>query len=218
MIDNVIIYIQSIISNYGALGVFVTTIIEEIIAPIPSAIIPLMAGFFILPSTASFIEIAVRGILSIAIPVSIGISIGSTLVYMIGFFGGKPAIEKSKKLTGVNWQEILRIEEKVTRGNRDEIALFILRLIPIVPGFAISGFCGVVRYPFRKFITITILGSFIRALILGMIGWQAGELYINYADIISKFEKIIFLITFGLLLIFLGYRYFIKKSRIKNNI
>jgi membrane protein DedA with SNARE-associated domain len=215
MIDSVITYIQSIISNYGALGVFSATIIEEIIAPIPSAIIPLMAGFFILPSAASFIEIGVRGILFIAIPVSIGISIGSTLVYMIGFFGGKPAIEKSKKFTGVNWQEILKIEEKVTRGNRDEIALFILRLIPIVPGFAISGFCGVVRYPFRKFIIITFFGSFVRAFILAMVGWQAGELYVNYVDIISKFEKIIFLIIFCVLFIFLGYCYLIKKNQNK---
>ena len=215
MIDNIVFYIQSIISNYGALGVFGVTIIEEIIAPIPSAIIPLMAGFFLLPSSMSFVEVALRGILIIALPVSIGISIGSTLVYILGFFGGKPAIEKSKKLTGINWQEIIKIEEKVTRGDRDEIALFILRLIPIVPGFAISGFCGVVRYPFRKFIIITFLGSFVRAFILGMVGWQAGELYINYADIISRFEKIIFLIILFLLSIFLAYRYFVKKSQNK---
>ncbi|MFA4942933.1 MAG: VTT domain-containing protein [Patescibacteria group bacterium] len=215
MIDSIVVYIQSIISNYGALGVFGVTIIEEIIAPIPSAIIPLMAGFFLLPSTMSFAEILLRGILIIALPVSIGISIGSTLVYILGFFGGKPAIEKSKKLTGINWQEIIGIEEKVTRGNRDEIALFILRLIPIVPGFAISGFCGVVRYPFQKFIIITFFGSLVRAFILGMIGWQAGELYVNYADIISRFEKIIFFIILFLLFTFLAYRYFIKKSQNK---
>lgn len=215
MIDSIVVYIQSIISNYGALGVFGATIVEEIIAPIPSAIIPLMAGFFLLPSTMYFAEVLLRGVLIIALPVSIGISIGSTLVYVLGYFGGKPAIEKSKKLTGINWQEIMNIEEKVTRGNRDEIALFILRLIPIVPGFAISGFCGVVRYPFQKFIIITFLGSFIRAFILGMIGWQAGELYVNYADIISRFEKIIFLIIFFLLFIFLAYRYFVKKSQNK---
>lgn len=215
MIDSIVVYIQSIISNYGALGVFGATIVEEIIAPIPSAIIPLMAGFFLLPSTMYFAEVLLRGVLIIALPVSIGISIGSTLVYVLGYFGGKPAIEKSKKLTGINWQEIMNIEEKVTRGNRDEIALFILRLIPIVPGFAISGFCGVVRYPFQKFIIITFLGSFIRAFILGMIGWQAGELYVNYADIISRFEKIIFLIIFFLLFTFLAYRYFVKKSQNK---
>ena len=215
MIDSIVVYIQSIISNYGALGVFGVTIIEEIITPIPSAIIPLMAGFFLLPSTMSFAEILLRGILIIALPVSIGISIGSTLVYILGFFGGKPAIEKSKKLTGINWQEIIKMEEKVTRGDRDEIALFIFRLIPIVPGFAISCFCGVVRYPFQKFIIITFFGSFVRAFILGIIGWQVGELYVNYADIISRFEKIIFLIILFLLSIFLAYRYFVKKSQNK---
>lgn len=212
MLESFINYIQSIISNHGALGVFWATVIEEIIAPIPSAIIPLMSGFFLLPSSMSFFEVALKGVLIITLPVSIGISIGSILVYILGYFGGKPAIEKSKKLTRISWQEIIKIEEKVTRSNRDEVALFILRLVPIVPGFAISGFCGVVRYPFQKFIIITFLGSFVRAFTLGMIGWWVGELYVNYADIISRFEKIIFLTFSSLLFIFFGYRYFIKRK------
>lgn len=213
MIEYLIVYIQTIISEYGAWGVFLATLLEEIIAPIPSPIIPLAGGFFLLPPNISFWVVALKGALVIALPVSVGISMGSAAVYALGFYGGKPAIEKTKKFTGINWQSIQKAEEKFTRGSKDEITLLILRIVPIVPGVAISGFCGVVRYPFKKFMIITSIGALIRAFILGMVGWQVGELYTHYADIVSKFEKYILLgvLSFAVLL-FAGY-YISKKLK-----
>ncbi len=214
MIENLIIFIQSIISEYGAWGVFLATLIEEIIAPIPSPLISLAAGFFLLPIGTSFTEVALQGALVIALPVSIGISIGSALVYALGFFGGKPVIEKTKQWTGINWQDIEKSEERFTRGKGDEVTLFVLRMLPILPGVAISGFCGVIRYPFKTFIIITSLGSFLRAFILGIVGWQVGEVYATYADMISEFERYI-LLGLLLLLIVFGVRYVIKKIKQK---
>ena len=213
MIESLVIYIQAIISDYGALGVFFATLIEEIIAPVPSPIVPLAAGFFLLPAGIPVAQIALKGALVIALPVSVGVCIGSACVYALGFFGGKPVIEKSRKLTGINWQDIQKTEEKITRGKKDAITLFILRILPIVPGVAISGFCGVVRYPFKKFIIITGLGAFVRAFILGIIGWQAGELYANYADVITKFEKYILVGALFFLLLFLSGYYVAKKNK-----
>ena len=215
MIESLLVYIQSVIYEYGAWGVFFATLIEEIIAPIPSPLVPLAAGFFLLPASISFAEIVLRGAFVIALPVSIGISIGSSLVYALGFFGGKPVIEKSKRWTGIKWQDIEKLEVRFTRGKSYEIALFILRLLPIVPGVAISGFCGVVRYPFEKFIIITCLGAFFRAFVLGIIGWQVGELYATYADMILKFEKYIILVIFSSLLSFLVYYYISKKIKLR---
>jgi len=212
MIEKFIVYIQLIISEYGAWGVFFATLIEEIIAPIPSPLVPLAAGFFFLPANISFTEIAFNTAIIIAFPVALGISIGSVLVYSIGFFGGKPVIEKSKKLTGINWRDIEKTETRLTRGKGDEITLFILRILPIVPGVAISGFCGIVRYPIKKFIIITYFGAFVRAFLLGIIGWQVGELYINYANIITNFEKYIFFSILFLLIIFLFISFILKKS------
>lgn len=217
MIETLILYVQSIISEYGAWGVFLATLLEEIIAPIPSPLIPLTAGFFLLPTETSLAEVAIKGILVIALPVSIGISIGSTLVYALGFFGGKPVIEKSQKWTGLNWKDIQKAEEKMTRGIKDEVMLFVLRILPIVPGVAISGFCGVMRYPFKKFIIITGLGTFVRAFLLGLLGWQVGALYANYAAMISKFEKYILWGVFLILLLFLGGRYLMKKIHTKTS-
>lgn len=214
MIERIILYIQSIISDYGAWGVFVATLIEEVVAPVPSPLVPVSAGFFLLMSDLSIVEILLNSAIIIALPVAVGVCIGSSIVYALGFFGGKPVIEKSKKWTGINWQDIENVQLRFTKGIGDEITLFILRVLPIVPGVGISGFCGVIRYSFKKFIVITFAGSFIRAFVLGIVGWQVGEFYMTYAGIISKSEKYIFIVVLILAVFFLGYHFIFKKKKV----
>lgn len=214
MIESIILYIKAIIAEYGALGVFVATLIEEVVAPVPSPLVPVSAGFFLLMSDLSIVEILLKSAIMIALPVAVGISIGSSIVYALGFFGGKPVIEKSKKWTGINWQDVENVQSRFTKGIGDEITLFILRVLPIVPGVGISGFCGVIRYSLKKFIVITFIGSFIRAFILGIVGWQVGELYMTYAGIISKSEKYIFIVVLILAILFLGYHFIFKKKKV----
>ena len=213
MIEQGILYVQHIISTYGIWGVLAATLIEEIIAPIPSGLVPLAAGFFLLPADATFALVAVEAIALVALPVAVGMSIGSALVYALGYYGGKPLIEKNERFLGISWRDIERIEKRVIRGKRDELTLFLLRLVPIIPGVAISGFCGVVRYPFSRFIAITFFGSGLRAYALGLAGWQAGEFYFKYVEVFDRFEHQILLGVVGLILLGVAYYVFRKKRR-----
>jgi len=189
MIDQAIIYLKTLIAQYGAWGVFAATIAEEIIAPIPSPFVPLSAGFLMFPPTASIATVLAQAAVLIALPVAIGVGIGSSAVYAIGFYGGHALIERWQKFLGFTWRDVERVEARLTSGAGDELVLFLMRILPVIPGVAISGFCGIVRYPFRKFIAITMVGSFIRALLLGVLGWKVGEVYNTYADAIAHFEK-----------------------------
>lgn len=212
MIEQSVIYIQSIIVAYGAWGVFLATMVEEVVAPIPSALVPLAAGFFLLPSSAGFALAAVEALFLIALPVAAGISLASAALYALAYYGGKPLIERTRRFTGLSWKEIGKIERKMTKGKRDEITLFVLRIIPVIPGFALSGFCGIVRYPFSRFLTITFLGSGLRAFCLALLGWQAGEYYLKYLGIIETFEKQIFVsVLAAVILIGVIYYFWIKK-------
>lgn len=204
MIESAVLYMQSIIANYGAWGVFLATLLEEIVAPIPSPIVPLAAGFFLLPSDLSYVETILRGAFAIALPVAAGVGIGSSAVYALGYFGGKPIIERTARWTGIKWNDVERVETQLTRGRSDEIVLFTLRLLPIIPGVAISGLCGLVRYPFATFIGITLAGSFIRAFFLGLLGWQVGELYATYASQISHWEDYL-LVAFSIVALAAAY-------------
>lgn len=191
MIEQAIAYVESLIQQYGALGVFAGTLIEEIVAPIPSALVPLAGGFALIAPDVPVLEAATRSLLVVALPVACGIAIGSSLVYAIAHFGGKPVVDRYSGLLGLTWADVERMQARFTRGRGDELALLGLRLLPVVPGVAISGFCGAVRYPYPRFLAITLLGSFIRAFALGLVGWQAGELYLRYLDTIDRFEHLI---------------------------
>jgi membrane protein DedA with SNARE-associated domain len=214
MIEKFTSYIQPIIVEYGALGVFLATLLEEIIAPIPSPLVPLTAGFFILSINESFPEIIWQALFVIAFPVASGITIGSLAVYGLGWWGGRPIIEKSKKWTGLKWKDLEKVEQKLTRGKGDEIALFVSRALPIIPGAAISGFCGIVRYPLKTFAIITFFGALVRATALGIVGGYVGAVYMEYVEIISRIEKYVFASLIVLTLFFAGRWYFVKKRRV----
>lgn len=212
MIEKLTFYIQPIVIEYGAFGVFLAALLEEIIAPIPSPLVPFAAGFLLLPIDGSFLETIWRALFTIAFPVASGLTLGSLVIYGIGYFGGKLAIEKSKRWIGLSWEDLEKTEKRLIRGKGDEIALFILRIIPIVPSAAISGLCGIARYPLRTFATITFLGSFTRALLLGMIGWYTGGLYTVYIETISNIEKYVLIALIILVILFIGWFLF-KKNR-----
>lgn len=216
MIEKLVSILQSIVLEYGAVGVFFAALIEEVIAPIPSAIVPLTAGFFLLPAHQTFLETTTGMALIVALPIALGLTLGSFFVYFVGFFGGKPIIIKWGTWFGLHWNEIESIEKKLTHGRRDEVVLFVLRAVPIVPNAAISGFCGLVHYPFRSFVIVTLFGSFVRAFILGIIGWQAGEAYAAYAEIISTMEKYIFAVLLIFVAMILGWIYFSKRGSKQN--
>jgi membrane protein DedA with SNARE-associated domain len=215
MIEQLTSFIQQTIVGYGAFGVLLATLLEEIIAPIPSALVPLAAGFFLLPAHGNFIEITYQALFVVALPVALGITMGSLAIYGIGYWGGKPVIEKNEKWLGINWKDLERTQNKLTRGKGDEVILFILRVIPVIPGVAISGFCGVARYPLKTFAVITFLGAFIRAFVLGIIGWYVGVAYIIYSETVSKTEKYIFIALIILAMLLIGRFYFLKKVKTK---
>lgn len=213
MIEKFTSYIQPIVAEHGAWGVFLATLLEEVIAPIPSPLVPLLAGFFLLPADKSVLEIIWLALFIIAFPVAFGVTLGSLVVYGIGYLGGKPAIEKSQKWIGLKWAELEKIEKRLTRGRGDEIVLFVLRVLPIVPGVAISGFCGIVRYPLRTFVVITFFGALVRATALSVLGWYAGAAYAEYAETISRMEKYLLAVLIVLVLFFVGRLYFARRLR-----
>ena len=207
MIDTFITYIQYIVQEFGVLGIFIATLIEQIIAPIPSGLVPIMAGFFLLPAYEDFFTILGQSMSVIALPVAVGVTLGSLVIYFIGYLGGKPIIEKSQKWFGFGWNDLERIKKGLDRGQSDEFVLFVLWLLPVVPSAAIAIFCGIIRYHIVKYILIAMAGSFLRATIMSLIGWQAGELYYVNVEQITLIENYIliglgFLILTGIIFLF----------------
>jgi len=207
--------IRPVVVAYGALGVFLVSLAEEVIAPIPSTLTILAAGFFLIPASVSFLEGFRVAFFIVALPSAAGITLGSLLLYGIIWWGGKSLIDRFGRWFGVSWSDIEKIERQFEKGWADEAILFVLRATPLIPNSAISVFCGLIRYPLNKFIAITFLGTTLRALIMSLVGWGVGEAYIEYALRLEEVEKYIWLaiILFGLAIVF----HFWKKRKSRNH-
>ena len=210
MFAEVILYLENILIVYGPLGVFIASIIEEIIAPIPSTLVIMGTSFIVLKGVSISPDAFLMLFINIVLPVSLGVTIGSLFIYTIAYFAGKPFLERWGKFLGVSWVDIEKAEKKFENSRSDEIILFIVRAVPIIPSVAISAFSGFIRFDLKKYIIITFLGTLVRAYILGFIGWQFGSLYQTAANEISYLEEISLVLIIIALITYIIYK---KKFR-----
>lgn len=199
--------LEQFFMNNGALGVFLGSILEQIIAPIPSSIVVLGGSFFIMKGNILSLEAINTLFLNVVLPAATGITLGSLLYYGLSYKIGTPFIERAGKYLGVSVKDIEGVEKRVKRSRYDYLFLFFARCLPIIPSIAISLFCGIIKYPLRNYLIITFFGALIQATILGIVGWQVGNVYITLADSISFLNDIIaIIIVLGIII------YIIKKK------
>lgn len=193
--------------NYGALGVFIGTILEEIIAPIPSTLIIVTSSFFMLKSLPITLHSIAILLFYIAIPVGFGMTIGSSFIYGLCYYLGKPFVERFGKYIGLKWKDMEKFNSKISNQKRDYIIIYIARAVPVIPSVAISGFCGVVRYDLKKYLILTFLGGITRAFVLGFIGWQFGTYYREVSLHMSNIEELLVAIIIVAIIVFIIYKY-----------
>lgn len=208
MFEEIILYLESVLLAYGSLGVFLGSIVEEIIAPIPSTLVIMGTSFIILQGAAISPETIFSLFINVVLPASVGVTIGSLLIYTLAYYLGKELIDRLGKYLGVSWENIDKAQSKFEESRSDEVILFTVRALPVVPSIAINVFCGFVRYDLKKFVVITFLGTLIRAFILGFLGWQFGSLYQTISTKISYLEEIsVVVIILSIIIYFLYEKY-----------
>lgn len=188
------------------------SIIEEIIAPIPSTLVIMGSSFLILKGYPIAVDSIMRLLIYVVLPASAGVTLGSLFVYAIGYFLGSPFIKRWGKYMGVSWDDIEKAEGRFSQGQSDNLILFTVRAVPVVPSVAISIFCGFIRYRLRDYITFTFMGSLVRGFVLGILGWQFGMLYLEISQQISFLEELVLLVLVIALAFYLYWRKTKKES------
>jgi membrane protein DedA with SNARE-associated domain len=211
MIEYLVHFLQINILPLGAFGVFAASVIEEVIAPIPSALVMTMSGFLFVSGNFSWHAVSSL-IFKVAIPAALGVTLGSYVVYFIARFGGRFLIEEWGKYIGLHWADIEKLQSRLSGTKKDEFVIIGARIIPFIPSVAISAFCGILEMNVVKYFAVSFAGVFFRGIILGVLGWQAGNVYEKYAQTVSSVENIILLSTISALVIFIVLKY---KSRLK---
>ncbi len=203
MFDSFVVFLQTTLFPLGGWGVFFATIIEEVIAPIPSTLVLLGSGAIFLNNTDFFYNTL---FFTIVLPASLGMTLGTFFVYGLSWFVGRSFLDRWGKLLGFTPESVERIQKKISEGPGDELALFFLRAIPIFPSVAVSAAAGVLRIPYKTFAIMTFLGTIPRVIILSLIGWRVGSAYFAYAEVISHYENIVLSILLSALAVFIGFR------------
>ena len=165
--------------------VFVGGFIEEIIAPIPSPLIMTVAG--------SMLHMQQKGVfvlIFISILTAIGKTLGSWLIYVISDRAEDIVMNKFGKWLGVTHKDIESMGKYFDKSWKDDVLLVILRTFPLIPGAPIAVVCGVIKLSPKTYIRSTFLGTFLRSLLFGFVGYAGLANYQVFMDSVNAFETV----------------------------
>lgn len=152
------------ISTWGYVAVAVLMAMENACIPIPSELVLGFAGYLVFAGQMNFSGAVVAGI--------IGGMLGSVFAYYVGYYGGRPFVNKYGKYflmspshvdTAQRWFDKYGIK-----------AVFFSRILPVVRTF-ISLPAGFAKVSFKQFIFYTFLGSLPWTILILYCGVVLGE-------------------------------------------
>lgn len=181
-------YIVDLICTFGYPGILFLMTLESACMPVPSEIVMPFAGFAAQQGRLDFFWVGMAG--------SVGSLIGAVLSYAIGYYGGRPLLEKYGKYFFVTKHEMDVAHNWFEKYGA--MVIFISRLLPIFKTF-ISLPAGIARMDFKKFTLATFVGSVPWCFALAYAGvllgenWGLLEEYWIYVDILTVLCVLVFL-------------------------
>ncbi len=183
------------------------SLIEEIISPLPSQGIMLFAG-----SLARSAHAGQWMLFFMALTGAFGKTLGCYIYY---FFADKiedKIMPRFGKYFGITHEQLERVGKRLGKGWADDVALFLLRLIPAVPSSPVSVACGLIKLNIRTFLWTAFAGSFLRNwfyLLIGYFGWEAVRRFIRPMAPYAHFWPVLAGLA-GLIALYFGYRFWRK--------
>ena len=197
------------LANYVPLEIFTFfgTILEEILAPIPSPFVMTITG-----SIARAQGQLLGYLLVISLIGALGRVVGTTFLYFLADFAEDIILGRFGEFLGVSHREVERIGSRFNGTARDYLTLILLRSIPVMPSSPLSVVCGLVKLDYKVFAIGTAIGSVFRNLFflwIGFTGLAATESFMEGLESIETIVQILFVLT----LIGGFYYYYRKRER-----
>jgi len=174
------VFIKSVMAVAGYGGVVALMAIESACIPLPSELIMPFAGYLVFEGTMRLFWVATAG--------AIGCNVGSLLAYEIGFYGGRPLVEKYGRWILLTHRELDTADRFFARWGY--LAVFIARLLPVIRTF-IALPAGVARMPRARFHIYTFLGSWPWCFALAWLGMKLGENWRELGKYFHQFDTVI---------------------------
>jgi membrane protein DedA with SNARE-associated domain len=176
----IFVFIKSVIGATGYGGLVILMAIESACIPLPSELIMPFAGYLVYEGSMKLFWVATAG--------AIGCDLGSLVAYEIGFYGGRPLVEKYGRWILLSRRELNWADHFFQRWGY--LAVFIARLLPVVRTF-IALPAGVARMPRGRFHLYTFLGSWPWCFALAWFGKKLGENWRSLGKYFHEFDGVI---------------------------
>ena len=166
------------ISSLGYLGIVALMAIESACIPLPSEIIMPFSGYLVSTGRFDLLLVATAG--------ALGCNLGSTIAYAVGYYGGRPLVERWGRYILVSRRDLDLVDRFFARFG--SITVFVCRLLPVVRTF-IALPAGIARMPQVKFQIYTFLGSWPWCFALAYVGQQLGARWDSDPELREIFHR-----------------------------
>jgi membrane-associated protein len=184
--------LRTFIADYGYWAVALALLCENAGIPVPGETTLLLASFL----AYSEHKLNLGWIIVVA---TCAATIGDNLGYVIGYYGGRPLLER--------YQHILRISDTTLKRGENlfsdygSFTVFFARFIFGLRVFA-GPLAGVLRMPWKAFALFNFLGAVVWVTVIAMVGYYFGKHWDAMEQTLGRFNLVAGAVVVVLILIF----------------
>ncbi|MGD9129192.1 MAG: VTT domain-containing protein [Candidatus Woesebacteria bacterium] len=166
---------------------FIGSLVDEIIAFIPSPLVPIIAGTMAYSQGYPFMYLFL-----FAFTGTLGKTLASYLTYWISD-KLEDVITTSKlgKILGLEKHELEKYGRYFDGTYKDEVIMIILRSLPFVPTLPVSVMAGLIKIKSTSFIFTTFVGTYIRFMFFLIVAYEGVKKYEGLLDTLDTTNTIL---------------------------
>lgn len=164
---------------------FLGSFIEEIVAPLPSPFVMMLAGSIIGLST---LKLSIINMVFISAIGALGKTLAALIVYYVSDKSEDLVVGKFGKFFGITKGSVEALGKYLDKKRSEFPILFLLRVIPIFPSTPISVVAGIIKVNIRSYISSTFWGTTIRNMFYMILGYSSFEALESIIERMDKYE------------------------------
>jgi membrane protein DedA with SNARE-associated domain len=172
--------LRNAVVHYGYWAVAVILLLENAGIPAPGETVLLLASFL----AYSQHELQIGWIIVVA---TIAATVGDNLGFALGYYGGRPLLERYQSLFRIEHKTLERGESLFARYGAATVffARFVFGLRVIAGPMA-----GVLRMPWRKFFLFNFLGAAVWVTVISGAGYLFGQHWHRVEEYVKRFDSV----------------------------
>ncbi len=180
--------LRSAVVHYGYWAVAGILLLENAGVPAPGETVLLVASFL----AYSEHDLKLGWIIVVA---TIAATVGDNLGFALGYYGGRPLLERYQSLFRIHPKNLSRAENLFARFGA--VTVFFARFVfgmRIITG----PMAGVLRMPWRRFLVFNFLGAALWVTVISCAGYLFGQHWQRLVEGIKRFDYlVVFLVLLG---------------------